>query len=306
MQTEGQQPTSGEPDPTQPASSTTAVEERPALTTPTEPDAAETPGEGKVEGEDAEQRPVELPEGWRDHADAKAFRQEGHDEGAQTMQGTKDKEALKAKGVHRTEMQRAVELVQASQTVKDLTSAATAIVNTLRQSNDVEAAKTSLQDLMGENEQWAQVFSKELREEAQSRGEVTGQARAFGLLQYDLPKAIAEPLKEFIETKDLEYQAGDVTLDTAYVQSLAKLIELVRADEAAKVENLVAERKPQEERAAARERTKTAPRPGGSAGTGAGKDPDAILRDPSATPEQKTEAFNRKHGIDIDKVVPVR
>ncbi len=267
METE-QMPSQVEPVLTQPPSEEKQVVEPKPLATTTAEEGAETPEEGKEEAEQEEQR-LELPEGWQDAEDAKAWRQEAHDEGFKKAQSIKDREALERDAQHAEEIERVSGVIQASQAVKDLTNVANAIIKDLKEVPGTSAeAITSFKQLVDENEKWAELLSNEKQTVAQEQGRVEGISLASEMMQEALPKEMARQLGEFVNQKSLEYRAQKVTVGAAYKQIVGKLIEIVRADEEAKVEKMVSERKDQEARAEKREGEKPAVKVDGRGATG--------------------------------------
>jgi hypothetical protein len=291
-------PTLGGADPTQATPGPDVDPDLDRDSTTTVPEGAETPGKGEDETPSDEQRP-ELPEGWRDHDQAKAHRQEGHSEGFQQAQGQFEKahqrELRQLRAEHQEGLQRAEQAATSNEAVSRVTGAAQAFMDEIEKGASAEDAEKAMSRLLRNNADWARVFSGTTRQAGHGEGYNQGIAKASGLIYEGLPKEAAEELGDLTEEMTVQVQEGTVTREVAFGKLLAKRDELIRTDEAAKLGKLRTEREAQEGRAQKRNGQPVPAEPAGSAG-GGGRSEDEILMDPETPITRIKEIVARRKG----------
>ena len=136
---------------------------------------------------------------------------------------------------------------------------------------DKERAKELLREItevLEQNASWATAFNDAVRSEARLTGENDGLQHSSQLLYGGLNKADTVSFAQIMRDLGTAVDLKELTWDQAFNKGLGERDNLIRADEATKLEKLTSEREAEETRATERNGKKPAAKVAGRSGGG--------------------------------------
>lgn len=263
---------------TEPTQAALAPQEVP-LETPTEDgQATETPIEGEAtEQPDGEERQeVELPEGWQDHKEAKAFKAAGYQEAQSHFEKQHRRELRQREQNWLSEKEATRQQAMSEAVVQQASQAAQALSRKLqRDGMSSDDATEEVRALFDSNAEWAKVFDdnrlKTARTAAEKSGRNAAVSEASTWLYTGLTAEQSGDLADFVtDNLNLELTKGELTSEYAFQAMLRKRDELVLQAEEKRIEKLVADRLENERRAAERNGNPPPVKPTGRASRASG------------------------------------
>lgn len=256
------------------------VEALPALEPTSEEPVQADPVEEATE-ETVEQ--PDLPEGWQEHAETKTLletaRKDSHAEGYQKGQSdtakSKDSELRDQRISAEDSKQQAIKTVMAGEVVGNASKAVESFLLKLEtdQSFTTAEANQELRKILNDNKEFAAAFDASAHIESIEVGKRQGMMDASRFIQSGLTKELTTQMSEAIAeiNKDIRDPQTSTTWEQGFALGLQKRDELVRADEATKLEKLASERTGKETKAQERDGQKSAANTNGRGSAGASK-----------------------------------
>ena len=230
---------------------------------------SETPVEGEG-GEDTEEQPVELPEGWLEHPDAKQALAEHY----QKAQSEFDRKGLERDAQHAEDVDKARNEGIASETVRKLAEMSADVASLVKDGSDEAVEK--FQEAMKEYAPWGRFFNdqteRNIRENERKAARPHILAEASSLFLDQLDKPIQEALASIKDELNLKIRARKLSTEEAYVALMGKAVDALIAHAEKTVSGMAAERGAEEERAKTRPKAPVNPNGRGGGGTKRYKD----------------------------------